>query len=1313
MNKTNALCRRLLTVLALVVAMVLPAQVWAGITPVKPSAGDGSSGNPYQIGNAAELYWFAALVNGTLTDGTAQNSNACAILTSNITVNTGVLKADGSLANKVSGFTSWTPISTDYDRRFGGTFDGKGHTVSGLYFNDASVMYVGLFGISDRGTIKNVGVIASYFNGQRNVGGVCGHCYRYSKVTNCFSTSTVYGTTSVGGVCGDIYDNCTLSNSYNTGIVYGNNKVGGVCGGAQHSTISDCYNTGSVTGTASTGYVGGVCGLIGGSTSTMSNCYSTGNVISTSKYSGEINGYVDESKVTNCYYLAASSNGSSGKTAAQFASGEVTWLLNGKQSTGAWGQLLGTDNLPVLNNTNKVYYGYPSCDESKGLGYYNTETQASRPAHSFSTHGICSVCSRNQPAKYVASSSLYQIGNAGQLAWFGQLVNGTLPDGTAQNTAAKGVLTADIDLAPFAHWTPIGNESSKFGGTFDGRGFKVQHMSITRQGSNSGLFGYASGATLQHISIDGNVTLRTTSYTEGYGSIVGRMDNSTVSHCHSSVNFSIDTEMDASANCIGHIGGIVGKMHESASAVKGCSYSGTINLGNKAVNVAAGIAGYAINSEVPITDCRFTGTIHSGYEGKLIMGGIFGYTRTSGKLKVTNCLQAGVLEKAGNQSLSGILIGQINNGYGANAVQNNYYAHDGLHVIGSTTGTPATTPATLCTTEQLASGEVTWLLNGKQPTGTWGQLLGTDNLPMLDNTNKVYYGYQSCDESKGLGYYNTETQETRPAHSFNTNGFCNVCSGYQPATYVESSSQYEIANAGQLYWFAALVNGSLPDGTAQNLSANAVLKNDITVNTGVLKADGTLADDVSGFRSWTPMGTYSTKRYEGTFDGMGHTVSGLYYNNGNVHYVGLFGTSFNATIKNVGVVDSYLKGNTYVGGICGFCYVYNKGSVTNCFNSSTISGKEYVGGVCGYSLGNTFTHNYNTGQVSGTYREIGGLCGSIMGGSCENSYNTGSVTGINNRDQLGGVCGYMGNTRIENCYNTGAVSGAGSGPIYGELYNSTVTNSYYLASSDDDAGGKTAAQFAGGEVAWLLNGSQPTGTWGQLLGTDNLPVLDNTNKVLACALDATNATYWLTYSNLTADAALSVPADRELLVCNAQVKKGVLTLSERDDNLVAKGEGVLVKTDAPYLNAMPHTGSVLTPAAENDLVATPAEAQTIVADAGYTLYRLTYSNATTKEGLGFYLGVSGSSKDGSQLKATPGKAYLNVLTSEATAPASASPALAFRFADNDGETTSLRGISTTDGTMGAPAATYDLTGRKVSRPAHGLYIQNGKKVILK
>lgn len=68
MNKRNALCRRLLSVLTLVVAMWLPAQVWADITPVKPSAGDGSSTDPYQISNAAELYWFAAYLNRMLNE---------------------------------------------------------------------------------------------------------------------------------------------------------------------------------------------------------------------------------------------------------------------------------------------------------------------------------------------------------------------------------------------------------------------------------------------------------------------------------------------------------------------------------------------------------------------------------------------------------------------------------------------------------------------------------------------------------------------------------------------------------------------------------------------------------------------------------------------------------------------------------------------------------------------------------------------------------------------------------------------------------------------------------------------------------------------------------------------------------------------------------------------------------------------------------------------------------------------------------------------------------------------------------------------
>ena len=90
----------------------MPKMAWAEITPTKPSSGDGTSANPYQIGTAEELYWFAGLVNGTLTDGTAQNTSANAVLVNDITVNTGVLNADGTLVSDVSGFREWTPIGS-------------------------------------------------------------------------------------------------------------------------------------------------------------------------------------------------------------------------------------------------------------------------------------------------------------------------------------------------------------------------------------------------------------------------------------------------------------------------------------------------------------------------------------------------------------------------------------------------------------------------------------------------------------------------------------------------------------------------------------------------------------------------------------------------------------------------------------------------------------------------------------------------------------------------------------------------------------------------------------------------------------------------------------------------------------------------------------------------------------------------------------------------------------------------------------------------------------------------------------------------
>ena len=347
-----------------------------------------------------------------------------------------------------------------------------------------------------------------------------------------------------------------------------------------------------------------------------------------------------------------------------------------------------------------------------------------------------------------------------------------------------------------------------------------------------------------------------------------------------------------------------------------------------------------------------------------------------------------------------------------------------------------------------------------------------------------------------IGYVTTETEP----HSIGENGFCACNEVYQPAELTtdkydidEDGSKdevYEISNAGQLYWFAGLVNGTL-DGVKQNTLANAVLTANITANENLLDSlqydtEGNVSNG-SDFISWTPiadcMGDHITQ-YSGTFDGNNKTVSGLYFN-GNSIRIGLFGSSeSDGNIKNVGVVDSYFKGNDSVGGVCG----NNAGTITNCYNAGNLTAIESsatIGGICGYNNGGTIANCYNTGTVTATgpVASVGGVCGCSIE-LISNCYNIGTVTAASSDADISGICGYN----------------------YGP-----VTNCYYLADTEDENGGKTAAQFANGEVAYLLSQGCSTGEgdntvtydgsiWGQTIGTDTYPTLGG-DKVFK------NATY--------------------------------------------------------------------------------------------------------------------------------------------------------------------------------------------------------------
>ena len=336
-----------------------------------------------------------------------------------------------------------------------------------------------------------------------------------------------------------------------------------------------------------------------------------------------------------------------------------------------------------------------------------------------------------------------------------------------------------------------------------------------------------------------------------------------------------------------------------------------------------------------------------------------------------------------------------------------------------------------------------------------------------------------------------------------------------------TDSYYQIYNEGELRWFAEHVNSG-------DTSSNARLMNDITLDKTT---------------QWTPIGTDADgMRFTGTFDGQNHTITGLYID-GTEDYVGLFGCIgknrlATGTVKNVTLADSYVRGNQYVGSICG---MNNGGTLQNCHNAGTVSGTTNVGGVCGYNKGNTLQKCYNTGNVTGKndctggvcgYNEgtlqecynngdvsgttnVGGVCGynipgySIGEGTLQKCYNTGKVTGTSNR--VGGVCGQNESGTVSGCYNTGKVTGNYPvGSVCGWNGGGTAENCYYLAGTSANAFGggndgtncasKTELQFRNGDVAYLLQsdlgGENVPQVWGQRIGTgetDDHPVLNSTS----------------------------------------------------------------------------------------------------------------------------------------------------------------------------------------------------------------------------
>ena len=280
-----------------------------------------------------------------------------------------------------------------------------------------------------------------------------------------------------------------------------------------------------------------------------------------------------------------------------------------------------------------------------------------------------------------------------------------------------------------------------------------------------------------------------------------------------------------------------------------------------------------------------------------------------------------------------------------------------------------------------------------------------------------------------------------------------------PGYTIEGNGSYTVTSADGLMHVADLVNGGKTD-------INITLDKNI---------------DLTG-KGWTPIGTDYDNSYTGTFDGGGHTITGLTVTT-NDEYAGLFGYlgNFNngaATVKNVvmdGIQITCNHRSGYAGGVAG----YSWGTIENCSVSGSVSGTMYVGGVVGVQRDGSITGCSSSATVKGTIK-VGGVAGqTIFGATLTACYATGNVNIEIDRTQDisgGGLVGFNDGISLLSCYATGNVTSTGSstgyvhiGGFLGDNYI-TVTACYWKNNHEQgisyNRGSTNVTKVDGTNVTW-------------------------------------------------------------------------------------------------------------------------------------------------------------------------------------------------------------------------------------------------------
>ncbi len=1134
--------------LALALALLVSFAVLSSGAASESSKWDGSSvstslqtdpSGAYLIQSAADMAYFVKSVNdqGNFYVGKTVK------LTTDIVWNEG----DASSWKKdTTGLNAWTPIGP-WGKHFQGIFDGQGHTVSGLFFSGAG--NAGFFGVLWGGatTVKNLNVVNSaFFSTGTNVGGIAG-VVRGNKtvIENIYVDAYVEGPDNVGSIVGTLWNNengnLTVKNCVANGTVKSTGNYGGGIVGMQGSgttvlTISDCLNLATVTANSYAGGInGGFTWTARGQTLTVTDCIGLGlvaDIRTDADTDGAIFGnYADNPTLTNLLFATDSEQGpAGGKTTLAGCTGNTAAAINA----------MFTADLAEAGFENwiRTEEGVLPKTVAAQLGL---SEKLPAPAFDGDVWDGTSVSTSLRSE----GDNVY-IDSAADLAYFAKSVN----DGN--NYAGKTVkLTKNIRWNDISNidswtasttglnaWTAIGVWNKEFLGTFDGQGFTVDGLYATNAGNNFGFFGcLKNGTVVKNLKVENSKFFVTQN---NAGGMLGILREGSVTFD----NVYCDIDIAVTGAAVTYVGGFVGFLHGNGNNAtnahylifKNCVYAGEFTSVN---NYCGGFIGAFQAKEnntdgyywnVSFTDCLFNGSIL----GKAAIGGFIGshpagIQADSLTLTMTDCMSLGTVGmqpggwNVGNVSANMSLVSPntlVTNLWfvdsrNSNAPFGTLKTNDGTDLAQTkVTATEVTlADANAKTTEALATaGFENWGLTaeGVLPKAV-AEMLGleiivekpagsdTSSDSSTNTESDTSDTSDTTDASTDTGSSDTTDTEKLPANPVVKPNIsdASVYDGTKSTTLRTEGKNVYIDSAADLAYFASRVTSG--DGYA---GKTVILTTDIVWNKG--DADSWTATS-TGLNVWS-CGAWN-KFFRGTFDGQGHTVSGLYQvsDKDNIGFInGVGGT---CEIKNLVIVNSAFfctrdGSSANLGGVVGVMGEATKLKIDNVYcDANLIAPKAIqVGGIIGRVHNGLCTVDITNTVFAGTV-EGARMVGGIIGNSDINNNKDGVSTTLNisNTLMIGSVKGNSatagivgrsenGQTVLTNVIVAGSVTSDKGAAFLGDgKVNVTLKNCYYAEEMAKMA--SAVGEVSGGTVvkASELTNKAVFDGWTKLNGTYPMP----------------------------------------------------------------------------------------------------------------------------------------------------------------------------------------------------------------------------------